>query len=55
MTEINGLCIWRKRIEQCGTLNENGLHRLIESGTIRRFGLVGGSVPQGMGFEVSDA
>jgi hypothetical protein len=41
-------------------LNENDPHRLIETGTIRRCGLlewawsVGGSVSLGVGFEVSD-
>ena len=38
----------------CGGLKENGTHRPIESGTIRRCGLVGGSVSLGVGFEVSD-
>ena len=36
-------------------LNENGHHRLTESGTIRRCGLVERSVTLWMGFEVSDA
>jgi hypothetical protein len=43
-----GLCV-------CGGLNENGSHRLIESGTISRCGLVGGSVSLEVGFEVSNA
>jgi hypothetical protein len=34
-------------------LNENVPHRLIESGTIRRCGLVGGSVSLGVGCDVS--
>lgn len=33
----------------CGGLIENGLQRLIGGGTVRRRGLVGGSVSQGGG------
>ena len=48
---------------QCGGLKDNGPHRPIGKGTIRRCGLaevgvsdlVGGSVSQGTGVEVSDA
>lgn len=36
-------------------MNENGPHRLIGSFTIRRFGLVGGSVSLEMGFEILNA
>ena len=35
-------------------MNENGLHRLTGSGTIRRCGPVGGSVSLGVDFEVSE-
>jgi hypothetical protein len=45
---------------ECGGLNRNGLHRLIDlnawslgCGTIRKCGLVGGSVSLGKEFEVS--
>ena len=43
-----------KTIRDCGGLNENGSHRLLGSGTIRRCGLVGGSVSLWVGFEVLD-
>ena len=36
----------------CGILNENGFHKLIVSGTVRRCGPAGGSVSLGVGFEV---
>ena len=41
------------RLSTFGSLNENGLHRLIGSGTVRRCGL-GGSVSLWEGFEVSN-
>jgi hypothetical protein len=41
--------------EFCGGLDENGSHRLIESGTVRRCGFVGGSVSLRVGSDVSNA
>ena len=40
---------------ECGGLNENGSHRLIGSGSIRRCGLLGGNMSLEVGFEVSEA
>lgn len=39
----------------CGGLNANSPHRLIGSGTIGRYGLFGGRVSAGVGFEASEA
>ena len=40
---------------ECSGLNENGPHRLIGTGNIRRCGFVGGSVSLGVGFVISEA
>ena len=47
--------LWGGQRLECGDLNENGPHRTIRDGTIRWYGLVGGRVSLGVGFEVSDA
>jgi hypothetical protein len=40
---------------KCGSLNKNGPHGPLGSGTIRRYGLIGGVLLRGVGFEVSYA
>lgn len=54
LTQASFKCI-SDRGSLCGDLNENGLHRLRGSGTIRRCDIVGGTMSLGVGWEVSKA